>query len=94
MTVELDPEAERQQYLRAKEVLDGAGWLFDAFVNSEMRKIMFSDPDDMTARELAYNRARVATELKTGLMQEVNDYESAEKLKAHAERLRGSNDGR
>ena len=39
-----------------------AGWLFDDFVNNEMRRVLTSDPDDMTTRELAYNRARVATD--------------------------------
>ena len=53
-----------QKYRRAREVLADAGWLFDDFVNNEMRRVLTSDPDDMTTREIAYNRARVATELK------------------------------
>ena len=56
-----------QIYSRAREVLADAGWLFDDFVNNEMRRVLTSDPDDMTTREIAYNRARVATELKAAL---------------------------
>ncbi len=56
-----------QKYRRARELLAEAGWLFDDFVNGEMRRVLTSDPDDMTTREIAYNRARVATEIKTSL---------------------------
>jgi hypothetical protein len=52
---------------RAREVLQDAGWLFDDFINGEMAKVLKSEPDDMTTREIAYNRARVATEVKLGL---------------------------
>lgn len=81
-----DPEIKRQEYERAKAVLDGAGWLFDAFVNAEMRKVLTSDPDDMTAREVAYNRARVATELKTGLLEMTQAYESEQQIAAETEK--------
>src|SRR5690348_10160837 len=57
---------------RARELLADAGWLFDDFVNAEMRRVLTSDPDDMTTREIAYNRARVATELKAGCQSAFN----------------------
>jgi hypothetical protein len=34
-----------QQIRRVREVLSGAGWLFDDFVNNEMRKVLVSQPD-------------------------------------------------
>ena len=60
-------QARDHKVQRAREVLADAGWLFDDFVNNEMRRVLTSDPDDMTTREIAYNRARVATEVKAGL---------------------------
>ncbi len=89
------PAEEREQkYRRAREVLADAGWLFDDFVNSEMRKVLTSPPDDMTSRELAYNRARVATELKAGLAGLVEEYEADAKLKERREQLKESLYGR
>ena len=41
-----------QKVRRAREVLSDAGWLFDDFVNAEMRRVLTSDPDDMTTREI------------------------------------------
>ena len=57
-------QARDHKVQRARELLADAGWLFDDFVNAEMRRVLTSDPDDMTTREIAYNRARVATEVK------------------------------
>jgi hypothetical protein len=42
-----------QQIRRAREVLTDAGWLFDDFVNAEMRKVLVSQPEDRDAREEA-----------------------------------------
>jgi hypothetical protein len=33
------------------EVLSDAGWLFDDFVNAEMRKVLVSQPEDRDQRE-------------------------------------------
>ena len=35
-----------QQIRRAREVLSDAGWLFDDFVNAEMRKVLVSQPGE------------------------------------------------
>jgi hypothetical protein len=83
-----------QKYRRAREVLADAGWLFDDFVNNEMRRVLTSDPDDMTTRETAYNRARVATELKAGLASLVDEYEADVQLHERREQLRESLYGR
>jgi hypothetical protein len=65
-----------QQLRRAREVLSDAGWLFDDFVNAEMRKVLVSKPDEREAREEAYRRARVATEIKAGLESLIENYEA------------------
>src|SRR5258708_2406298 len=69
-----------QQFRRAREVLSGAGWLFDDFVNAEMRKVLVSKPDEREAREEAYRRARVATEMKAGLESLIETYEADMRL--------------
>ena len=38
-----------QRYRRAREVLADAGWLFDDFVNNEMRRVLTSDPEVQAA---------------------------------------------
>ena len=83
-----------QRYRRAREVLADAGWLFDDFVNNEMRRVLTSDPDDMTTREIAYNRARVATEVKAALSSLVDEYEADIQLKERREQLKESLYGR
>ena len=71
-----------QQVRRAREVLSEAGWLFDDFVNAEMRKVLVSKPDEREAREEAYRRARVATEMKAGLESLIENYEADSALVA------------
>jgi hypothetical protein len=88
------PRDREQQYRRAREVLAEAGWLFDDFVNNEMRRVLNSDPDDMTTREIAYIRARVATELKTGLASLIDEYEADVQLHERREQLKESLYGR
>jgi hypothetical protein len=79
---------------RVRELLAEAGWLFDDFVNAEMRRVLTSDPDDMTTREIAYNRARVATELKAGLAALVEEHEANARLKERRDLLKESLYGR
>jgi hypothetical protein len=85
---------DEQQIRRAREVLSGAGWLFDDFVNAEMRKVLVSEPDDTTAREIAYNRARVATEMKAGLESLIEAYEADMRLKERREQQKEDRHGR
>ena len=79
---------------RARELMADAGWLFDDFVNAEMRRVLTSDPDDMTTREIAYNRARVATEVKAALSSLVDEYEADIQLNERREQLKESLYGR
>ena len=77
----LDQAAREQQIRRAREVLADAGWLFDDFVNSEMHKVLVSQPGEHEQREEAWRRARVATEMKAGLASLIESYEADARLK-------------
>jgi hypothetical protein len=79
-----------QQIRRAREVLSDAGWLFDDFVNAEMRKVLVSQPEDREAREESYRRARVATEMKAGLESLIENYEADMRLKERRSRSAAS----
>lgn len=81
-------QAHDRRVQRARELLAEAGWLFDDFVNAEMRRVLTSDPDDMTTREIAYNRARIATELKTGLAAFVGKHDPEARRKESRDGLR------
>jgi hypothetical protein len=83
-----------EQMRRAKEVLSGAGWLFDDFVNAEMHKVLASRPDERDAREEAWRRARVATELKLGLESLLEQYAADLQLQQRREKTKESRDGR
>ena len=87
-------QARDHKVQRARELLADAGWLFDDFVNAEMRRVLTSDPDDMTTREIAYNRARVATELKAGLAALVEEHEAGARRKERRDSLMGAIHGR
>jgi hypothetical protein len=77
-----DRAGREQQIRRAREVMSDAGWLFDDFVNNEMRKVLVSQ------REEAYRRTRVATEMKAGLESLIETYEADARLKERRERHR------
>jgi hypothetical protein len=77
-----------QQIRRAREVLSDAGWLFDDFVNAEMRKVLVSQPGERDLREEAWRRARVATEMKAGLESLIESYEADARLKERREQQR------
>lgn len=76
-----DRAGREQQIRRAREVLSDAGWLFDDFVNNEMRKVLVSQPGEHEQREEAWRRARVATEMKASLESLVESYEADARLK-------------
>jgi hypothetical protein len=83
-----------QQIRRAREVLSDAGWLFDDFVNAEMRKVLVSKPDEREAREEAYRRARVATEMKAGLESLIENYEADMRLQERRDQHKESRHAR
>ena len=83
-----------QQIRRAREVLSDAGWLFDDFVNAEMRKVLVSQPDERDAREEAWRRARVATEMKAGLESLIETYEADLRLQERRDNHKEGRHGR
>jgi hypothetical protein len=101
MTAPSDQLDREQQIRRVREVLSDAGWLFDDFVNHEMRKVLVSQPEERDQREEAYRRARVATEMKAGLESLIETYEAdsalvakrLERLKERRSRSTGSAKG-
>ena len=82
------------QIRRAREVLSEAGWLFDDFVNAEMRRVLMSRPDEREAREEAWRRARVATEMKAGLEALIEAHEANRRLQERREQRKENRDGR
>ncbi len=87
-------EEEIQRWRRAKEVLDGAGWVFDEFVNAKMAAILTTGPDDVTGRERLVLAARVVTQLKLSLMSEVEQYEANKQVADRREQMKERQNGR
>ena len=83
-----------QQIRRAREVLADAGWLFDDFINAEMRRVLLSRPDEPAAREEAWRRARVATEMKAGLEALLEAHAADQRLQERREQLKEQRHGR
>jgi hypothetical protein len=70
--------SEREQEVRrAREVLNGAGWVFDKYRGAQMA-VMLSGAAQ-AEREAAYLRARIVTDIQTELQSVVGewDYETA-----------------
>jgi hypothetical protein len=91
MTDPSDQLDREQQIRRAREVLSDAGWLFDDFVNNEMRKVLVSQPEERDQSEQAWRRARVATEMKAGLESLIESYEADARLKERREQQKRRN---
>lgn len=87
---------QEQRYRRAKEVLSGADWVFDAYVNAQMAKVLASEvgPAGAADREAAHARARIATEVKAALMSTVDEYETDQRLKDRRDQQKEGRDGR
>lgn len=88
-------EEELQRWRRAKEVLNDAGWVFDEFVNQQMSELlMTTKPEDAPRRERLWQRARVATEIKANLMNEVEQFEASRKIADLKEQAKERQNGR
>ena len=81
--------SDEARYLRAREVLDGAGWLFDALKESETRAWMQTAFDEKDRRELHYQRARFASEMRVTLERIIGEYESDMKMQEIKESRNG-----
>jgi SH3-like domain-containing protein len=85
-------EEELQRWRRAKEVLDGAGWVFDEYVDNTMAQVLKTGADDVEGRERLVRAARVATQLKLSLMGEVEEYEAnKQQAERREQRMEGRN---
>ncbi len=88
-------EEELQRWRRAKEVLDGAEWVFDAFINKQSADwLMTTKPEDAERRERLWVRARVAAEIKANLFSEVEQYEDSKKIADLKEQAKERQNGR
>lgn len=94
MTDDLTPEQKLQRYRRAKEVLDGAGWVFDEFVNARMAEMLRTNPGDAAGRERLHRAASVATQLKIDLLREVETYNDEVMLQERREKMKEGQHGR
>lgn len=77
-----------QRARRAREVLDGASWVFDEVVAQAQRDWLEADDphEGMTRREELFRRANAALRIKAHLMTIVNAQEAQEKLDERRER--------
>lgn len=62
-----------QEVRRAREVLNGAGWVFDKYRGAQMA-VMLSNAAP-AEREAAYLRARIVTDIQTELQFVVGDWD-------------------
>lgn len=89
-----DPESKLRDYRRAKEVLAGAGWVFDDYVNKQMAQVLRTAPEDVEGRERLVRSAQVAATLKVSLMREIEEYEDTQTLQERREqRMEKANGG-
>jgi hypothetical protein len=80
-----DPDAQRRRIRRAKEILEGAGWVFDEYVNAKMAAVLATKPEDVEGRERLVRAAQVASQLKIGLLREIEQYEDTQMLRERRE---------
>lgn len=81
-------EEELQRWRRAKEVLDGAGWVFDEYVDNTMAQVLKTGADDVEGRERLVRAARVATQIKLSLLSEVEQYEASKHIADRRDELK------
>jgi hypothetical protein len=84
---ELDADGRRERARRAREVIDGAGWVFDAYISEQTVRLLDSGAHDAATREDAYQQIRAATEMK-GRLKQIIEVQQAEDLKNERNRKR------
>jgi SH3-like domain-containing protein len=87
-------EEELQRWRRAREVLDSAGWVFDEYVNGTMAQILKTGAEDVEGRERLVRAARVATQIKLSLMNDVEQYEASKHMADRKEQMKERQDAR
>lgn len=83
---ELDAEARRARAVRARELLDGAGWVFNDLMSDQNRQLLDTAPEQVAEREDLFRLIRATAELK-GMLIKLVDLQVAEE-RAHERRSR------
>ncbi len=84
--VVLDHEAKRRRALRAREAIEGAGWVFDVYVKKLTAQ--WINEDEGSRREALHYRVRAALELKAELAAIINEADNDEVLREYREHSR------
>ena len=79
-------EQKRRRVLRAREAVEGAGWVFDAYV----RKLtaQWINEEGQGRREELHCRVRAALELKAELAAVINEADNDEVFREHRQHSR------
>lgn len=72
---DLDAEGRRLRALRAKEVLNGAGWLFDEYISGLTRAWLGTTPADAATRENLWHQIDAAGQIKGSLQRIIDNQE-------------------
>jgi hypothetical protein len=77
---EPDAEERRLRALRAREVLNGAGWLFEEYISDLTRDLLGTDPDESEKREQFFHQIDAAAQLRGRLEQIIETQAAHEKV--------------
>ena len=91
MSDDLSDEAKLR---RAREVITGAGWLFDQYVNQNMAIVLASSPGERDKREDAYLRAHIAAAMKIEMESLIEDAAATARLADEKRKQQEKRDGR
>lgn len=83
---ELDAEERRARAVRARELLEGAGWAFNELISEQNRQLLDTKPEEAVRREDLFRVIRATADLKGLLIQIVDTQVAAER--AHERRNR------
>lgn len=77
---DLDADERRQRALRARDVLAGAGWVFDELISDLTRDLLSTLPDETDKRESLYHQIDGAAQAK-GHLKRIIDMQTGEEKK-------------
>jgi hypothetical protein len=72
----LDAEERRHRAGRARDLLDGAGWLFDEHISDRTRDLLSTSPGDAAKREEIYRHIDATAQLKGRLLKILETHEA------------------
>lgn len=76
-------EAKATRIRRAREVFDGADWLFREYAEGLQAEWLNTDPEASEKRETIYRRLRAVIEVKAILVSILNEADNDEVLRGH-----------